>query len=223
MRVLLTFCLLTSIVFSGCALLQPETEETAEDLIDKGMKQYNKGSYRTAIQTFEKLRDWYPFSKYAILAELKIADAFYQLRYYNDAIYAYREFESLHPRNEATPYVINQIGLSYFGSVGTIDRDQGAAARALQAFQRLIRQFPDSEYAAEARENIRKCQRSLAGNELEIGLFYFKQKRYEAALHRFRTLLAMYPDVGEIHQQALQFIALCERSLEDQQSESEEN
>jgi outer membrane protein assembly factor BamD len=216
MKGIFAFCLISSLIFSSCAWFEVEREETAQELIDKGMGEFNDANYRASIPVFEKLRDWYPFSKYAILAELKIADAYYRLTQYEDAIYAYKEFESLHPRNEATPYVVNQIGLSYFGRVDSVDRDQVSAEESLHTFQRLVKQFPDSIYANNAKESIRKCQKSLAGNELEIGLFYFKKKHYKAALHRFKNVLTDYPDVGEIHHQALQFIALCEKSLSAQ-------
>jgi len=196
--------------------LKMKEEETAQELASRGMDEFNDASYRVAIEVFEKLRNWYPFSKYAILAELKIADAYYNLGQYEEAIFAYEEFEKLHPRNEATPYVVNQIGLSYFGRVSTIDRDQKSTENASETFKRLIIQFPDSLYAVRAKENLRKCQESLANHELEIGLFYYKSKHYKAAIQRFKTVLTQYPDVGKIHQHALQFLALATASIEQQ-------
>jgi outer membrane protein assembly factor BamD len=205
----------------NCTWFSIKGEETAQELANRGMDEFNSGSYRVSIEVFEKLKNWYPFSKYAILAELKIADSHYNLGKFEEAITAYEEFEKLHPRNEATPYVINQIGLSYFGQVSTIDRDQKSAEKALETFQRLAKQFPDSLYAIRAKENIKKCEESLASHELEIGLFYYKSKHYEAAIHRFKRILSKYADVGEIHHQALQFLALSEVSLQKQQAQKQ--
>ena len=219
MKGVLTICLISLLAFSSCAWFETQKEETAQELANKGMDEFNAGSYRVAIQLFQKLRDWYPFSKFAILAELKIADGYYNLTLYENAIIAYGEFENLHPRNEATPYVINQIGLSYFGRVDTIDRDQVSAKKALETFVRLTKQFPDSLYAQKAKENIIKCQKSLAAHELEIGLFYYKGKHYKAAINRFTTVLTDYPDVGSLHHQALQFIEFSEKALNRQESE----
>ena len=211
-------CLVFVLTLSGCGWFEIKEEETAQELANRGMDEFNDGSYRVSIEIFEKLRDWYPFSKYAILAELKIADGYYNLGQYEEAIVAYEDFEKLHPRNEATPYVVNQIGLSHFGQVSTIDRDQKSTEKALETFKRLVNQFPDSLYAIRAKEHIIKCQESLASHELEIGLFYYKSKHYQAAIHRFKTVLAQYPDVGEIHHQALQFLSLSEASLQQQQT-----
>jgi len=219
MRGVLTACMISVLLLSSCAWFETKTEETAQELANKGMEEFNSGDYRLAIQNFRKLRDWYPFSKFAILAELKMADALYNLAQYEQAIIFYGEFEKLHPRNEATPYVVNQIGLSHFGRVDTIDRDQVSARKALRTFKRLTRQFPDSLYTQKARENITKCEKSLASHELEIGLFYFKSKHYAAAINRFKTVLTNYPDVGELHHQAVQFIALSEKALTDRQTQ----
>lgn len=200
---------------SGCALFQIKEERYAQELASDGMESYQEGDYRDAIESFEKLKDWYPFSKYAILAELKIADSHYKLREYEEAISAYEQFENLHPLNDAIPYVIFQIGSCYFERVDTPDRDQTTARKALEAFNRLIKQFPNDIYAAKAREYTGRCYKSLGESELEIGVFYYKSKHYKAALERFKAVITNYPDVG-VHQKALQYIALCETSLSKQ-------
>ncbi|MGD8974572.1 MAG: outer membrane protein assembly factor BamD, partial [Desulfobacterales bacterium] len=156
---------------SGCSALKKTwnaimgEDETApaQQLAWDGMDAYEDGDYKDAIEYFQKLKDFYPFSKYAILAELKIADSHYHLEQYEEAIFAYSEFEKLHPRNEAIPYVIYQIGLCYFVQIDTIDRDQTPAAMALSTFQRLNKQFPDNQYARSGAEHLTRCYKSLAG------------------------------------------------------------
>jgi len=200
---------------SGCALFQIKEEKYAQELASDGMEAYQEGKFKDAIESFEKIKDWYPFSKYAILAELKIADSHYKLKEYEEAVSAYEQFENLHPLNDAIPYVIFQTGLCYFEQVDTPDRDQNRARKALEAFNRLIKQFPNNTYSAKAREYTGICYKSLAESELEIGIFYYKSKHYKAALERFKSLIINYPDVG-VHQKALQYIALCETSLSKQ-------
>jgi outer membrane protein assembly factor BamD len=211
------------LVGSGCSALKKtwnaitgkEDTGSAQELAWQGMDAYEDGGYKDAIENFQKLKDWYPFSKYAILAELKIADSHYRLKQYEEAVFAYEEFEKLHPRNEAIPYVIYQIGRCYYDQIETIDRDQTPARKALEAFQRLYKQFPDDPYARSGNEHIPKCLKSLAGNEYYIGLFYFKSKHYAAALKRFMAVVSSYPDVG-YHQKALQYIAKCEAALTEE-------
>lgn len=191
---------------------------TAEELAMKGMEEFDDGEYKKSIGQFQKLKDIYPFSQYAILAELKLGDAHYRLEQYEDAVFAYEEFEKLHPRNEAIPYVIYQIGRCHFDRISTPDRDQTAARKALAAFQRLQKQFPDDPYSRSAAEHLIACYKSLAGHEFGIGQFYFKTHHYKAALGRFRRVVSDFPDVG-YHQPALDYITKCEKRITQQKTE----
>lgn len=204
------FC---ALLLAGCAWFGDEKlEKPAADLIQDGIEAYEDGRYQQAIKNFEQLKDWYPFSKYAILAELKIADAHYRLKQYPEAIQAYEEFEQLHPRNEAIPYVIYQIGRCYYDQIDSVDRDQTPAQKALETFQRLMRQHPEDGHAVKARSHIQVCLKSLAGHEFYVGMYYYKAERYEAARHRFLTVLTQYPDTGT-HYRALILLADCEAML----------
>ncbi len=211
---------LTLIFAAGCSWFQPKLDKTAAELASDGMDNYNSGKFKDAIANFEKLKDWYPFSKYAILAELKIADSHYQLGQYEEAIYAYQEFENLHPLNEAVPYVVYQIGRSHFDRIDTVDRDQTHAREALKTFRRLIAQFPDDPYAKRAEGHIHRCLQSLAGHEFYVGYFYYKSRHYPAAVSRFKTVIKEYPDVG-VHYRALRYLARCRQEMALQEEKSE--
>lgn len=202
--------LAVALAFSGCAWFgKKNAEKPVQQLVKEGVESYDHGNYKDALDAFGQVKDWYPFSKYAILAELKIADAHYHLQEYPEAVAAYEEFERLHPSNEAAPYAIYQIGRCYFEQIDTIDRDQTAAQKALETFRRLIRQFPGDPYAKQGRDHLIACLQSLAGHEFYVGRYYFGQKQYAAALHRFLAVIHKYPDVG-YHDRALQYIAACE-------------
>lgn len=226
MRPIAIVCLIILVILTGCTSLRDsidkflgvEEGDTAQELAWDGMDAYESGKYLKAIEKFQKLKDYYPFSKYAILAELKIADAHYQREEYEEAIFEYENFERLHPRNEAIPYVIYQIGRCYFDQIDTTDRDQTSARKALEAFQRLQKQFPKDRYARRSEEHISITLKSLAGHAYGIGVFYYRTKHYKAALHRFMSIISDYPDVG-YHQQALEYIAKCEASIAKEESE----
>lgn len=220
LSVAIAVCLVVTL--TGCTyvknLFSSEKDvEPVEVLVQNGVDAFEDGNYREAQENFQKLKDWYPFSQYVILAELKIADAHYHLEEYDDAVFAYREFIDLHPNNEAVPYALYQIGLCHFERIDTIDRDQSNTRKALDTFRQLRRQYPDSSYAEKAVDPINRCLKSLAGNEFYIGMFYFKSKHYEAALNRFRAVVVEYPDVG-IHRQALEYIARCQSHLAEEKS-----
>lgn len=198
------------LLLSGCSLFgtSREMEKTADELVSEGSSAFVSSDYKTAVKAYTNLKDWYPFSKYAILAELKIADAHYELEEYDEAILAYEEFEKMHPKNEAVPYIIYRMGLCWFNQLATVDRDHTPAKNSLIQFNRLIDQFPESDYAAQARGNIQKCLDNLSGHELYVANFYFKTKKYKAALKRYEDLVQNYPDSKE-SKEALNKIPEC--------------
>nr|NJM02775.1 outer membrane protein assembly factor BamD [Desulfobacula sp.] len=202
-------------LFCGCSFFDTshEMNQSAEELASEGSAAFLDKEYEDAIKAYTNLKDWYPFSKYAILAELKIADSHFYLEGYDEAITAYEEFEKMHPKNEAIPYIVYQIGLSWFKQLGSIDRDHTPALNSLAQFKRLQDQFPRSEYAQKAGEYIEKCTAGLAGHELYIADFYMKTKKYAAALKRYENIVERYPDSKEARE-ALAKIPECKSLAE---------
>jgi outer membrane protein assembly factor BamD len=180
---------------TGCAWFRHELTKNPEELAGEGMRQFEDKDYADAIKTFTSLKERYPYSRYAILAELKLADAHFYREEYPEAIAAYEDFSRLHPKNEAIPYVLYQIGESYYRQLLTVDRDQTPTHQAILAFERLLNTYPNSTYEDRARANIRVCRHNLAGHELYVGRFYYKSKHYRAALGRLQGALADYRDI----------------------------
>jgi outer membrane protein assembly factor BamD len=217
------FLAITCLFFYGCVYVDPDVDKPAHELAQNGMDEFDDGNYKKAIEYFEKVRDWYPFSRHAKVAELKIADAHFRLKDYEEAIVAYETFEELHPKNESIPYVIHQIGLSYFNRLGIAERDQTMAVKAMEVFERLLKSFPDDAYAQDAKEKITLCKKSLAEHDFAVGHFYFRTKHYKAALYRFKHIESSYPEF-ETAKKASQYSALCEEALakESEKSDKEE-
>lgn len=196
----------------GCAHLGKKEEKTPAELMSEGMKSFEKGHYEAAAETFQKVKDRYPYGAVAITAELKMADSLYNREVYDEAYDAYDEFEGLHPKNENIPYVIYQEGMCHFRQVKTIDRDQSHTLKSKEEFERLVKRFPTDDYANRARKNIRKCLVSLAEYELYVGHFYYKMEKYRAAMARYTYLIDHYPDIGQYHE-ALEYIRKCKEEL----------
>ncbi|MBW1772991.1 MAG: outer membrane protein assembly factor BamD [Deltaproteobacteria bacterium] len=216
--------ILTSVLIvfmlSGCANLLNKyfPEEDLEDqegppgLMVEGDKQFNRGNWEEAIESYETVKDRYPYSKEAVVAELKMADSLYESEFYEDAFEAYNEFERLHPKNKNIPYVIYRKGMCYYQQITTIDREQDTTLRAKEEFERVIKRFPRNVYANKARKNIRKCLIFLAENELYVAHYYYRMKKYRAARQRYSYIIENYPDMGQYHE-ALDYIKLCDEKL----------
>lgn len=218
MKRICVICLACALMFPACSWFSKhEPEKTAEELAADGKKYFEEEKYSDAIKSYEKLVDWYPFSDHAKMASLQVAEAHYHLEEYEEAVVAYTEYERMHPNDEKIPYVIYQIGRCHFDQIETIDRDSTATENALAAFRRLVEQFPDSEYAAKAREHIAKCLTDLAAKQMYVGRFYFKSKKYKAALYRFEGVVADYPD-SEFVSEANEYIARCKAKIQEEET-----
>ena len=165
--------------------------------MDEGIKNFNKKRYARAAEDFQKVKDRFPYSPLAILAELKLADSHYFNKEYLEAGAAYQEFEKMHPQNEVVPYVIYMLGMSYFNLRPTFDRDITNTEKAAQEFKRLIETHPKDENIPNALKNLDICRKEMAQHELYIAEFYFKQKRYSAALTRLEDMVQTFPAFAE--------------------------
>ncbi|WP_339135215.1 MAG: outer membrane protein assembly factor BamD [Candidatus Electrothrix sp. GW3-4] len=172
--------------------------DSAEKLIIQGMDAYKIGRYNSAIKEFQEIKDRYPFSPEALLAELKLADCEYYNENYAEAKELYKEFEERHPTNEAIPYVMFQIGMCDYSRTDRIDRDPSGAQDAIKSFSRLLRSYPDSPYTREAKTRIRAAQEFIVNHEYYVAVFYVRTKKYEQAKHRLKYILTLYPDAAII-------------------------
>jgi outer membrane protein assembly factor BamD len=186
-----------SVFLWGCSMFEDsktaQMTKTAPQLAAEGAAAFMNQDYKDAVKAYTDLKDWYPFSKYAILAELKVADAHFHLEEYDEAIVAYESFEKMHPRNEAVPYVINQIGMSWFKQIDTVDRDPAPAKNALAQFRRLVQLYPNSEYVKDVHKNAEACLDNIAGHELYVANYYNKTREYGAALKRYEYIVEFFP------------------------------
>lgn len=170
--------------------------DTAESLTMEALDNFNHGKYGKAVETFEDLRDRYPFTRFSLLAELKMADCRYYMNEYEEALILYEEFENNHPTNEAIPYVMFQTGMCHYKQIDTIDRDPGGAYDAIQAFTRLLRTFPKSPYSEETKARIMAAQDFLASHEFYVADFYIRTAKYKQAEGRLDYLVTNYPEAS---------------------------
>ncbi|MBU1184240.1 MAG: outer membrane protein assembly factor BamD [Pseudomonadota bacterium] len=218
--------LLTAVLlFSGCKIWLPWTKRvdmtraTPEGLYQQGVEYYQDGSYKKAVDLFQRLKEEYPLSKYAIMGEMGIADSYFSGKQYVEAELAYSEFLNLHPTNENLPYVLYQIGMCHFNQITTIDRDQSEAFKALRELERLEARFPSSKFAFLAEKMIRECKKTLGEQEFYVGQFYFNIKEYRAALQRFEKVAREYPNVG-LDYKVSYFLIETKRRLAEAESKS---
>ena len=185
---------------------------TPEGLYQKGAREYQEGRYKKAIESFQRVKERHPLHPMAIMAELGIADSHYSDKEYAEAEIAYGDFISLHPTNENLPYAMYQLGMYHFNQIGSIDRDQTETIKAKKEFEKLVARYPNSKFAPLAEQNIVTCRKRLAEKEFYVAHFYFKMKKYKAALGRFEEIAKNYAGVG-LDDKVGQFIGETKKRL----------
>lgn len=164
------------------------------DLLQRATNAYDRGLYSVAKDLFVKLEEQYPGSYYAILAELKVADCLYYLGDYTASLTEYEEFLRLHPSHESIPYVHLQMANTFKAQYRGPEHDQAPLLAAVKRFQKLIEEYPHSEYAPLARRQLDACREDLAKHEAMVAHFYLKQGQHKASAGRFKELLINYPE-----------------------------
>lgn len=180
----------------GCATPPAKTPkmDTDAQIYEKGMDKLRMKNYVEAIPVFEELRDKYPMSPYAVLAELRLGDSHYHKYEYIEAAHFFDNFRRLHPSNPQVDYSIFMRGLCAYQQMLSCDRDQTFAEEALEQFQQLVELFPQSPYAGRALMRIAEARRLLAEREIFVADFYMRKLNYAGAIERYNRALKRYPN-----------------------------
>jgi len=199
MNKFLTCWLLLSLVLLAACSSKTATPpvQNAAAYFQEGEEFFEKGQYKDAITSWEKVRESYFSPELNTLAELKIADAHFLAEEYVEAAVAYEAFLKKHPNHSRTADVLYQIGLAYTFQILGIDQDQTATTYARNAFQTMQERFPEDSRKLEVQLYIDRCNNLLASSELNIGYFYLRTKVYQASINRIESLLKKYPDYYE--------------------------
>jgi len=217
-------CIIFCVTVTGCGLFgrgDSLQRATPGGLFQQGYEDYQDGKYKKAIESFQRLKEEYPLSKFAILAEMGIADSYFSREEYMEAEVAYSDFMDFHPTNENLPYVMYQVGMSHYNQMLGIDRDQTEVSNARDAFERLILRFPSSKFAFIAEKRLRECRKRLGEHEFYVGRFYFGQEKYQAALRRFQIVKRDYTGLG-LDYKVSYFLHETRKRLARQEQEKED-
>ncbi len=173
------------------AKVDPSTK-SVEELYNNGVDALNQKRYATAVTQFDAVEQNYPYSSWAVNAQLMHGYAEYLQNHYTEAIGSLDRFIQLHPTSPNASYAYYLRALSFYEQIADIQRDQKGTEQAMVALQDVVNRFPESAYARDARLKIDLCRDHMAGKEMEIGRFYEQQKLYGAAIGRFQRVVDDY-------------------------------
>ncbi len=193
-----------SLTAGGCRSFRHRDESGAspESLAKQAQKFLDEGSYGAAVKTYESLTARYPFSDPAKQARLNLIYAYYKQHEKESAIDAADSFIRENPTHPRLDYAYYMKGLVYFErdlnflerwmKVDISERPPQDLAKSLEAFQHVIQQYPQSEYAADSRQRMTYIRNRLADYNIHVARYYVKRGAWVAALARSREVIETY-------------------------------
>lgn len=185
----------TAVGLSGCGSSDDNAnyvEQPVEQLYNRGLDALGQQEYKQAAKDFEEVDRQHPYSVWATKAQIMAAFAYYQSNKYDEAIIALDRFIQLHPGHRDLAYAYYLKALSYYEQISDVGRDQRVTQQALDALAEVVRRFPDSPYARDARLKVELCIDHLAGKEMAVGRYYQQNQQYIGAINRYRTVIERY-------------------------------
>ena len=197
--------LLLVFALAGCSALEDKDETigwSQQKLFTEATDEMQAGNYERAIRYYEILESRYPYGKYAHQAQLNVAYAYYRSDEPEAALAAADRFIRLHPGHPASGYAYYLKGLTNFSrSLGflyrflptdTAQRDPGAALDSYKDFAEVLRQFPDSDYAADSAQRMLYLRNNLARYEVRVARYYMRRGAFVAAANRAQYVVQNY-------------------------------
>ena len=210
---LLTLMMMFVVAGSGCSRLhvpklfshKDDKTETlpVEKLYALGHLSLENGNMGAAQTTYKRLVSRFPYGPYTEQAQLDLAYAQYKDAKYDDASSTVNRFIRTYPTHRHVDYAYylkalinfnrdNAI-LSRLARLDTSQRDQGSPRQSFNDFADLLRRFPNSRYAPDARQRMVYLREELAKHEIGVGLYYLSRKAYVAAANRGQYVIVNFP------------------------------
>lgn len=172
--------------------------QPVETLYNDAMDKLNEGDFKSATIAFEEVERQYPYSEWAVRSELMAAFAQYRFGKYDQAIGILESFVKEHPSHKDAAYAYYLRGMCYYEQITDVGRDQQITELARDALEEVIKRFPDTTYARDARLKLDLVADHLAGKEMEIGRYYQKQQEYISAINRFRVVAEKFQTTSHV-------------------------
>jgi outer membrane protein assembly factor BamD len=200
----LSALLLITLLLGGCATTDLDPSKWAAERFYKEAKEaLDDGDYETAIKRYEELEIHHPFSPYTQQAQLEVAYAYYKFDEPDSAIAATERYIKLYPRADNVDYAYYLRGLvSFERGLASLDlalgldvtkREPKSAKSAFAYFEELIKRYPNSHYAEDARQRMIDLRNRLAAYEIHVADYYMRRGAHLSAVNRCKSVLELYP------------------------------
>jgi outer membrane protein assembly factor BamD len=171
-----------------------------ETLYNQGLANIKAGNMEEASRKFDAINRQEPFSDWGRKALVMSTFVKYRQARYDDAVTSGNTYLKQYPQSDDAAYVQYLVGASYSKQISDVTQDQRAAQQTIEAMQKVVTNYPQSEYVNDAQAKMRFARDQLAGKEMQIGRYYLERKDYLAAISRFRVVVEQYPTTNQVEE-----------------------
>ena len=165
----------------------------AEELYQQGENELERKRYEDARKAFTKIVERHPNSSYAPRARFLLGEAYYRDADFDKAIKEFETFISFYPRHQIADLVQYRLAMAYYDQIKPIEQDQTLAKRALDAFKKVVKEYPESRYATDSLAKIDICRGRVAQKEVWVANYYYNQGNPSGARKRLELVIKDYP------------------------------
>jgi len=173
-------------------LLEQDIEAEMIIAYKEGMKQLEKGDALFASKKFDEAEILFPQSIWAVKASLMSAYALYSQNYYDDAIFNLERHIRNYPKDKDLVYAHYLIAICYFEQLYDEKKDLKPLVKARERFEYIIKKYPNTDYAIDAKWKMGLIVDQMAAKEMYIGRYYMKIEKWIAAINRFKFVVKYY-------------------------------
>ncbi|MBV8764086.1 MAG: outer membrane protein assembly factor BamD [Hyphomicrobiales bacterium] len=171
-----------------------------DKLYNDGLGRMANSDYPGASKKFAQIDKQYPYTDIARKGLLMTAYTQYQGKQYDEAVTSAKRYIEQNPKGDDAAYAQYLMAMSYYNQITDVSRDQDRTQKAAQALQQLITDYPNSEYASDARYKLQVAMDNLAGAQMYVGRYYLEKHQYPAAINRFRQVIAHYQTTRHVEE-----------------------
>ena len=189
------FAILTSCTSETKKVSIIEEDDLELQMIDAykdGYEELKKGDVIYAAEKFNEAELLYPQSEWASKSVLLAAYAFYSQNYYERSIDELERFIRKYPNHKNMDYAYFLLAMCYYENIVDEKKDLEPVLLSKQKFEYILKNYPNTDFALDAKFKIGLIQDVLASKEMYIGKYYLKKQKWVAAINRFKTILNKY-------------------------------
>ena len=189
---ILNSCSNNSTKVSENLLENDDIESEMVKAYNEGIKALNLGDATYAAKKFNEVEILFPQSEWAPRASLMSAYSYWTTQYYSNSIDELQRFIKLYSSNENLDYAYYLLAMCYYDSIVDEKKDLLQLQKSKKYFEIIINQFPDTDYALDAKYKIELIYDFMAAKELYIARHYIKKKKWIAAINRLKNIVNDY-------------------------------